>query len=176
MAAPAPKDREVFSHLVQDHHARIFGYVFSLVRNLEDTQDVMQETCVTLWEKFDDYDPATPFLPWALTVARFRSLSYLDRRRRRHFSPQVVAELEATYRDRTAVADEQRLEGLRHCIHKLPSAQAQLLWRCYEGPLSIRQIAAELGRTPSSLHNSLRHIRQKLLDCIHRTQTAENGG
>lgn len=175
MPAPQRPDREAFSQLIQDHHARIFGYVFSLVRNLEDTQDVIQETCVTLWEKFDDYDPATPFLPWALTVARFRSLSFMDRRRRRNFSPQVVAELEALYRDRTESPSDQRLEGLRRCVDKLPKSQAQLLWRCYEGPLSIRQVAAELGRTPSSLHNSLRLIRQKLLECLHRSHVVERG-
>lgn len=173
MSAIPHKEREAFSLLVQEHHGRMFNYVFSLVRNLEDTQDVMQETCVTLWQKFDDYDPATPFLPWALTIARFRSLSYLERRRRRSFSPQVVAELEALYRDRTVPASDQRLDGLRRCIGKLPTEQAELLWRCYEGPTTIRQIATELGRTPSSLHNSLRLIRQKLLECIQRTRASE---
>jgi len=41
----------------------------------------LQETCLTLWEKYDEYDPATPFCAWAFTVARFKVLSHVDRTR-----------------------------------------------------------------------------------------------
>ena len=31
--------------------------------------DIVQQTAIALWEKFDAYDPAQPFTPWACRFA-----------------------------------------------------------------------------------------------------------
>jgi RNA polymerase sigma-70 factor (ECF subfamily) len=40
-----------------------------LVPNLPDAEDIVQQTAVALWEKFDEYDPKLPFTPWACRFA-----------------------------------------------------------------------------------------------------------
>jgi len=160
-----------FSQRLQRHHHRLFSYVFSLVRNLDDAQDVLQETCLTLWEKYDEYDPTTPFCAWTFTVARFKVLSHVDRnrRRKRQFSKQVLAELAAIQESISVEESDARRDALRDCVEKLPERQRALLWKCYAGAQSVKQAATELGRSPQSVHNSLRWIRQKLMECIDRT-------
>ena len=39
---------------------------------------------------------------------------------------------------------------------------------CYAEGVSVRQLADAMGRSPQSVHHSLRRIRNWLLDCIHR--------
>ena len=46
----------------------IFRYVAVLVPNSTDAEDVVQQTAMALWEKFDAYDPAQPFTPRGLPV------------------------------------------------------------------------------------------------------------
>ena len=164
-----------FSQRLERHHARLFSYVFSMVRNLDDAQDVLQETCLTLWEKYDDYDPQTPFCAWAFTVARFKVLSHVDRKRRRsrQFNPQVLAELAAIQASILPEESDARRDALRRCIEKLSQQQRSLLWKCYETTRSVKQTAEQLGRTPHSVHNSLRWIRQKLMECIDHTLARE---
>ena len=41
----------------------VFRYVAALVPNVADAEDIVQQTAVALWEKFDAYDPAQPFTP-----------------------------------------------------------------------------------------------------------------
>ncbi len=43
----------------------IFRYVAVLVPNVTDAEDIVQQTALALWEKFDAYDPSQPFTPWA---------------------------------------------------------------------------------------------------------------
>ena len=43
----------------------MYGYIFSLVRNRADAEDLLQETSITLREKFEQFDPETDFIPWA---------------------------------------------------------------------------------------------------------------
>ena len=47
----------------------IFRYVAALVPNVADPEDIVQQTAIALWEKFDAYDPAQPFTPWACRFA-----------------------------------------------------------------------------------------------------------
>ena len=41
----------------------IFRYVATLVPNLADADDIVQQTAISPWEKFDAYDSAQPFTP-----------------------------------------------------------------------------------------------------------------
>jgi len=41
----------------------IFRYVAALVPNVTDAEDIVQQTAIALWEKFDTYDPAHLSLP-----------------------------------------------------------------------------------------------------------------
>src|SRR5678816_4304895 len=47
----------------------IFRYVAALVPNMADAEDIVQQTALALWEKFDSYDPSQPFTPWACRFA-----------------------------------------------------------------------------------------------------------
>src|SRR5262245_46973635 len=47
----------------------IFRYVAALVPNLADAEEIVQQTAVALWSKFDQYDPTLPFTPWACRFA-----------------------------------------------------------------------------------------------------------
>ncbi len=47
----------------------IFRYVAALVSNVADAEGILQKTPMALWGKFDAYDPAQPFTPWACRLA-----------------------------------------------------------------------------------------------------------
>jgi hypothetical protein len=44
----------------------VSSFVASLVRDFQDCDDVLRDTAVAVVESFDQYDPARPFLAWAL--------------------------------------------------------------------------------------------------------------
>ena len=58
-----------FFPLYVANQRRIFAYVFAIVPNRADAEDVLQETSIVLWEKFNEVKPGTDFLAWACQIA-----------------------------------------------------------------------------------------------------------
>lgn len=162
-----------FTDQLRQCHRRLFNYVFTLVRDINDAQDVFQETTILLWRKYDEFQQGTNFAAWAFSVAQFKASEFLrsKRRYRARFSDefgQLIAETELSDDAAdTGVWQEQ----LDRCIEKLPPHQRQLLRDCYGGMDSVAEVAASLGRPVRGLYNSLRAIREKLLACIQKTDT-----
>jgi RNA polymerase sigma-70 factor (ECF subfamily) len=171
----SPDRKQMLSDLLQKDYRSLFGYVLSLVHHLDDAQDIVQDTCQTLWEKFDEYDPAQPFCPWAFGIARFKVLQHFERsqRCRTGFDAYAVTRLTDLWGQRPAERSQARLEALRSCLTKLDQQQRTLLQQCYDGGATVREVAEKLGRSAPSLHNTLNRIRTALLKCIERTVAAE---
>jgi len=51
-------------------------FIRSLLPTAVDTDEVIQQTAIVIWRKFDQYDPKTNFMKWACVIARFEALAY----------------------------------------------------------------------------------------------------
>ena len=49
------RDTEEFIELLTGAQSAVFGYIMSLVHDPTRAQDVLQETNITLWRKFQEY-------------------------------------------------------------------------------------------------------------------------
>lgn len=168
MPESSPTD---FAELFAEHQPRVFGYILAIVRNSADANDILQQTAVTLWNKFDGFEPGTDFAAWAITTARFESLNFLKYRRRSRLSfDQSVIELLATeFEEPSSDLIDARRSALRKCLAKLSPLDAKLIDNRYSHGLGSRQLAELMDRSQASVCNSLRRIREALLACIqHR--------
>lgn len=165
----AAKD-DLFAELYSENQQRLFGYVLALVRNNADANDILQQTSVTLWQKFDDFEPGTSFIRWAMTVARYETLNYVKYRRRSrvYFNQDLMEHLSSDFSDIPGDLSEARRGALPNCISKLPDGDRKLIECRYSHGLGSRQIAELLDRSQASVCNSLRRVRESLLHCIER--------
>ena len=60
----AQGDRARFLRLFLSSERELFRYVAALVPNVGDAQEIVQQTALVLWDKFDEYESARPFTPW----------------------------------------------------------------------------------------------------------------
>ena len=172
---PSSDDRVLqFSELLQESRSRVFGFIYALVLNLADTEDLFQQTAGLLWEKFDEYEPGTDFTSWALRVARFKAANFMRGRyrERKRFSNSTIEELYLASAASTDVSRQERLDALKGCMAKLNDTDQSLLFRCYSGGMRIKQIAENEGKTPNALYAALHRIRSLLMDCVERTLAA----
>jgi RNA polymerase sigma-70 factor (ECF subfamily) len=170
---PTENRRERFAGHLHQNRTRIFGYIHTLVRNLADADDVFQQTALALWRRFDAYDPSRSFLHWALGVARLEAATWLRKRARDRlrFSDDLTAILLDAFAALPEAEVSDRQAALPGCVDKLSEADRGLLIDCYQRDSDVASVAARLGRSASSVHNSLRRIRGLLFDCIERKLT-----
>jgi len=168
---PASDD---FVALLTKHQRRLHGYIFSVVWNPSDADDILQETNIVLLKKSAEFDTSREFLPWALSIARFQALAGLKRRQRLRFVfDEALARFLADEAAREDPVLEARRMALATCLQKLPAVQRDLLVRRYEPKAVVGEMAAALGLTLKAFSDRLRRIREKLLDCITRTLAEE---
>lgn len=158
---------ERFAELLQAHHTQLFGYLYALVHDVNDAEDLYQETSVVLWRKFATYQEGTSFFSWARTAGRYETLNFLrSRKRRRQFSDEFQATLSEAFEELDAEFLQARLEALQDCKTRLGEKDARLVEACYGSGLTFRETATELGRTPKSIYDALGRIRGFLMKCI----------
>jgi RNA polymerase sigma-70 factor, ECF subfamily len=172
---PNSERSQKFTEQLQQCQAGLLRYIFALVRNGEDAQDVFQQTCVVLWDKFDEFDPARNFLAWACGVARFKVRKFLAQYRRHQvrFSDEFAERMAEVQVASSSNELEARQAVLPGCIDKLPATQRDLLMLCYGEHQRITDVATRLGRSAGGVRHSLQTIREKLMECIERAVREE---
>ena len=170
---PTLSRSEQFTELLSLHQSQLVGYIFALVQDLDDTQDVFQQTSLVLWRKFDAFDGVN-FAGWACRTAQLEAMNYLraKRRGRSGFSEELLVEL-TQVASRTSEEPLSRLQALRKCVAKLPKSDRELVDLCYGRERAIKPVAQKLGRSAQSVCNSLRRIRRVLLECIDASLAGE---
>lgn len=160
---------EQIVRLLSVHQEQLYRYVFALLPNEQDARDVVQETCVALCRKFDEYDRSRPFLPWAYRFAWLEVLKHRQERRRNGIvlSDEVV-EILARERDEQNATLDARLRALEVCLQKLPPADYQLIQGRYQSALNTDCLAERLEMSRRSLFRNLERIRRVLFECITR--------
>src|SRR5262249_18345201 len=159
-----------FSERMHRHQTQLFAYIYSLIRNLDDADDLFQSTSLVLWKKYHEFDPSKSFIAWACGIARFEASNLLRSRGRMrlYFNDELALKLVEAQESLADDREDERRDALAECTKHLRARDRELLDRAYGQCCRIPEIAADRGRSTQSIHNSLRRIRRALYECIQR--------
>jgi len=145
----------------------VFRYVAALVPNVTDAEDIVQQTALALWEKFDAYDASQPFTPWACRFALNKARQWIERRQRwQALLDHGLAEELAQRRQELQPQVEHRLRHLESCLGNLPAEQLSLVEGYYYERTDIESLAGRSGRSVAATYKMLQRIRQALQICV----------
>ncbi len=152
----------------------IFRYIAVLVPFLQDAEDILQQTAMALWLKYDAYDPSYPFTPWACRFALLEVKEFLRRNRKWHalLDDDLACQLLAR-REAMAAEMDRRFVHLAGCLEKLSPQQRSLIEGYYYQRQSVEDLAAAVRRTVDAIYKSLQRIRQTLLECVTTSMRRE---
>jgi RNA polymerase sigma-70 factor, ECF subfamily len=153
--------------LMTQHQRRIFSYIYTLVPDRHDAQDILQETSLVLCEKFSEFQPGTDFVAWACQVAwwRVRAARQKFARSKIVFDDTVLEAVAQTAAQMTGEMDA-RHEALDHCLKKLHARDRELIITRYESDGGVEEAARRSGRSVVAAYKALGRIRKLLLDCV----------
>ncbi len=171
-ASTSPKVEE-YARLLATCQRRVFLYVLGLTGNPSDAEEILQETNLVLWRKFDEFKPGTDFTRWATKIAYYEVLKFRREKPSRGicFSNDFMEAL-AEEINEDALVDLRR-DALRECMEKLHPKDRDLIVRRYQPQANTRSVAEALQRSVQGTRRSLQRIRAGLLGCIERTLAQE---
>lgn len=143
------------------------AFLASLVRNGQDREDLFQETILTMWDKFSEYDRSRSFGAWARGVAANKVLQHRHRAGSTPipFSPRTVAAIVEAFQ-RHEMAGSEGLDALEKCMEPLPEESRRLLVLRYVEWWPLPRIAEHVQGTPSAVSKALGRLRARLYECV----------
>lgn len=154
----------------------VSAYIRTLLPDFHQAEEVLQRVAVVLVGKFETYDPARPFVPWAIGFARFEVLRYRrDFATDRHqFDSDIVEQVAELYQSDEIDFSEWR-GALRTCVGKLQGRNRQALLMRYTQSVGPKAIGKEMDMSPNAVRQLLHRVRTTLRQCIERAINKTGG-
>jgi RNA polymerase sigma-70 factor, ECF subfamily len=170
------ESRKRLMMLMTRHQRQVFSYIFTLVPNRNDAEDLLQETSLVICEKFHEFEPGTDFVAWACQIAYWR-IRYSRQKfvRSKVVFDQEILDIVAQTAGEMSEELDNRHEALLRCLQKLHTRDRELLIARYEPGGGVEEAARRSGRTVKTAYKALARMRKLLLDCV-TTRLATEGG
>ena len=164
---------DVFEVLVREHAGMLTAFVRASVSSSSAVDDIWQETMLTAWRRWEDYDRSRPFGAWLRGIAAKNVLAWNRNQARRHV---VCDESTLDYFSQTfhqihqlpGDTFDEKLVALRQCIEALPERYRETIRLRYEDELMPAAIAERLARNTETVKKQLLRAKAMLLECITR--------
>ncbi len=76
-------DPEAFDDLVTRYHPRLYGLVYNMTSNHEDTNDVLQDVFAKAYRSINGFQGKSSFYTWMHSIAVNMTINFLKKRNRR---------------------------------------------------------------------------------------------
>jgi RNA polymerase sigma-70 factor (ECF subfamily) len=157
----AQQDTARFGELYEDSFERVYAYIARRVGTREEAQDLTADVfhqALAILPRFEWQD--VPFVAWILGIAA-NLLSDRWRRVNR------LQEVEIDDPDQIGVEDDIEKRALLYqLVETLPADQRRVIVRRFVGQKSLREIAAELGRSDGAIKQlqlrALQNLRERI--------------
>lgn len=159
---------DLFLEVFERYKADLRAYGRSLLPDWQAVDEVLQESSIVMWAKFDQLSSMDGFLPWAKTILRFEALRLRRKYARdRHFFSDQLFEL--LYKEEAEDQFEPEQNAMEKCLHGISDANQKLLLAPYSKNQAVTEIASKSGRTVNSLYKLMGRLRLKLRKCIEQS-------
>ena len=163
-------DEQSFALLLHRYRTPLVNFLYRMVRNREQAEDLAQEVFIRVYRARADYVPSAKFTTWLFRIATNLALNSVRDTRHQRMEISLDAPLTADAEDgderpldvadkhpdiEQHLVEEARKKMIRHAIEKLPEKQrAAVLLHKYE-ELDYAEIAKILNCSESALKSLL---------------------
>jgi RNA polymerase sigma-70 factor (ECF subfamily) len=72
-----------FRHLISKYKERLYWHIRKIVLNHDDTDDVLQNTFIKIWNGIDNFRAESSLFTWLYRIATNESITFLNQRKRK---------------------------------------------------------------------------------------------
>lgn len=76
-------DTHAFDELVRKYHRKLFGLIYHMTSNVEDTNDLLQDTFAKAYRSLKRFRGDSSFYTWIYTIAVHMTLNHIKKKKRR---------------------------------------------------------------------------------------------
>jgi RNA polymerase sigma-70 factor (ECF subfamily) len=167
------RDQKAFAYLYDNYSQALFGVIDSIVNDQEESEDVLQNTFLKIWNNFDSYDTAKGRLyTCMLNIARNMAI---DSTRSKHekIKNKIQVTTDSVYHKNNLYVDDKAHEaiGLKKMVDSLKEDQRELIELAYFQGYTQDEISKKMNLPLGTVKT---RIRQALLVLRNLTKEKVN--
>lgn len=153
-----------FNLLVREYQERMYWHIRKMVFDHDDTDDLVQETFVKVWENLDKFREDSQLFTWIYRIATNLTINFLNKKRRRFFLPigDVENELKESFLSSDFISGDEIQKKLQLALLKLPDKQRLVFNMKYFDDMKYEDIAEITGTSVGSLKANYHHAVKKI--------------
>jgi len=173
-------DQEAFAELITPLRSRVYWWAVRVLGDVDEAEDVAQETLMRAWFKLDTFRGDARFSSWLHTVANNCIRMQLRARKRRPTTPlddrfdglEAPADLAMPGVPASPLAPDvvaegrQLVERLSSAISRLPPQYGNILRLWVEDGLDLREIRERSGLSIPAIKSRLHRARRRVRDAV----------
>ena len=161
-------DQHAFEEVYDRMAGPVLGMVRGVLRDLAQSEEVMQEVLLELWRTASRFDAGKgSALSWVMTLAHRRAVDRVRSEQKAAEREFRAASAQIDYDDVTeAVEATLDRERVRHCLRSLTDLQRESVTLAYYGSYTYGEVASLLGVAVGTVKTRMRDGLIRLRDCL----------
>ena len=153
-------DEDAYQKILNLYKGRIFSYVYRMVRNYHDAEDITYDTFIKCFKALVRFDTSKKFSTWLFTIAHNTTLDFFRRHKQdyEYCDEQhgIVDDLEEK------IEKKKKMENIEKALAKLPPLDRELIILFHKEEYSYKEICDILEIPVTTIKTRLHRARKKL--------------
>lgn len=169
------KNPYAYREIERRYQKKLFTYLYHLVGNREETEDILQNVFVKVYNNIQSFDTKRKFSSWIYRIAHNEAINFLKKRNKRRFVSweDIVAskdKLETKSDEKTPMENwisKEVREEVQGALDKLPRKYREVLVLRYFLDKSYGDIGEILKKPVNTVGTLINRAKKKLLQVIN---------
>jgi RNA polymerase sigma-70 factor (ECF subfamily) len=168
------ENREAYTELFARYQKKLFTYIYHLVGNREETEDILQNVFSKTYKNIEHFDVERKFSSWIYRIAHNEAVNYLKRKSKRYT---VSWDDISTSKDKLDSASNEELpedrighqeivKEIDKALEKIPKKYQEILTMRYFQEYSYEEMAKILGKPVNTVGTLINRAKKKLLEVV----------
>lgn len=178
------QNREAYRELFRRYEKKLFSYVYHMVKNREETEDLLQDIFVKTYRSIGKFDTERKFSSWIYRIAHNETVNFLKRKSRKHF---ISWEDITTSKDKLEASvtedfindiwvHKEITKEIDQALGEIPEKYRRVLFLRYFSEYSYEKIALIIKKPINTVGTLINRAKKKLLDVVRKNEFERNKG
>ena len=150
--------------LMENFQKGLYWHIRKMVENHEDTDDILQNTFIKVWNYFDSFRAESALKTWVFRIATNECLNFIQKQKRQMKGDlrDIEDSMSHSVQASSTLTAEDIQAKLAQAIDTLPPKQRQVFLLKYYEEMKYAEMAETLGGSVGSLKASFHHAVKKI--------------